>query len=138
MNSFKENKFWMPDGQPDYLSLKRDNATGRPETKELFLLDQSELLRMILKMSNAGEIKAANYRIQDSLSEYVWTHLPDGLLDNPATPQALMFFPAEYGTTMWDWKDGITDALEAPEACPEETKEEVKNLYLENFLCRLL
>jgi len=140
MKSVAQMKFWMPDSQPDYLSIVRTaSKTGRQETKDQFLLDQAELLRMLVAEASPGEIKAANNRIEDNLPEQGWQNLPSGLLDNPQTPLVLIWtYPAEPGTTLADWRDGILDALEAPDASPEELKEEVSGLSLESFLCRLL
>jgi hypothetical protein len=140
MNSVAQAKFWMPEDKPEYLSLHRSGSkTGRQETKDQFLLDQAELLRMLVAEASPGEIGDANRRIQDGLPENGAEHLPSGLLNNPATPQALIWtYPAEPGSMLADWRDGIMEALEAPEASPEDLKDEVSNLSLESFLCRLL
>ncbi len=140
MKTVAQMKFWMPEDRPDYLSLVRPaSKTGRQETKDQFLLDQATLLRILVAEASPGEIKATNNRIEDSLAEQGSQNLPSGLLNNPQTPEALIWtYPAEPGTTLADWRDGITDALESPAANPEDLKEEVSGLSLESFLCRLL
>jgi len=140
MKSVAQAKFWMPEDKPEYLSLVRSNSkTGRPDTKDQFLLDQAELLRMLVAEANEEEIEDANRRIQYGLPEYGADYLPNGLLNNPQTPLALIWtYPAEPGATLADWRDGIMDALEAPDASPEELKEEVSGLSLESYLSRLL
>ena len=83
--------------------MRAASTTGRQETKDQFLLDQAELLSALVSEANEGEIKDANRRIQDGLPEYGADYLPNGLLNNPQTPLALIWtYPAEPGTTLAD------------------------------------
>lgn len=126
----------MPKDQPEYLSLLWDEP---PQTKEQFLLDQSTLLEMLVKEASEAEIKEANNRIEDSLPNQAWIYLPNGLLNNPRTPIALLMdYQPEPETQMWNWKKGIRDALNNRKATQDEVREETQGLSLESFLSRFL
>ncbi len=109
-----------------------------PKNRELFLLDQVELLKRLVAEANPGEIEDANRRLKNNLTDDALLWLPSGLMAHPGCPASLLLNPAPHRSRLWEWKDGITEAISRPQMPQEEAMELAKSLSLETFLSPLL
>jgi hypothetical protein len=133
----KHDRPWAPLDQPDYLCILRPGYQS-PRNREVFLMEQADLLRRLVAQANQGEIKDANRRLKDNLPWEFLTCLPDGLFDDPKTLHSLMFNPASEGGNLHDWKTGVDDLLTIPSMPDREAWDLAVELCLEVYLGRIL
>lgn len=128
---------WAPRNNPDLL-LVLPSGHQPAKDRDLFLMEQADLLSRLVKEASPEEIAEANNQLRDRLppEEKLW--LPLNLLENPRTPRALMGNPASEGSRLHEWK------AEARQARMDEPMEQVEadklasSLNLETFLSRFL
>lgn len=133
----ESDQVWVPADLDQYLLvLPKGEAMARDP--DLFLQDQARLLRRLVAEASDTEIDQANLRLSENLpqSESLW--LPSDLLRNPATPGGLMGNPAELGSQLHQWKEGVAAALKMPSLPAAQARKLAEGLSLESFLSRLL
>ncbi len=128
---------WAPEDSEEYILPLQKNRQ-LPKNPELFLLEQVELLKRLVAEANPGEIEEANRSLVNNLNEDQLLWLPPEMLKAPQGPRSLLLNPAPYGSRLWEWKDGIEEAMAQPQMPQEEARELAKSLCLETFLSPLL
>jgi len=123
----------MPKGWEEYLTL-----APRPKTVEAFLRGQVAILERLVQEADEGEIRAANYLVEDNIPMDVLPALPADLFKDPRMPRDLLGLKLEPEHRMARWKARIPELIKEPQEAIQEAQSEGEALTLESFLGRLM